>query len=258
MNLSCTQSLWNLVKSSIPEVESEEIKSIIGFQLIEDNESLHRELSTLQNILDEYSQETDILSRKPASLPEPPQMRQRLLSEISFFLDALKVQQPEKRFEDSRNSLLISYVQKTLERPSSVYSFSSSRPSSRSSSTHHLSNLRQLQNDELSSVVRKINIFEIEHVKDTLRCAFQKENHFLLSEIEEVQDSLELEVSHRTWMEQNSEEPPLSDLRSFASTLEKCYLEHQTVLPDSSMGAMKKKKKSVESKRKQARNRSEP
>ncbi|XP_071119821.1 coiled-coil domain-containing protein 24-like isoform X2 [Haliotis cracherodii] len=82
-------SLWQLVEELVSSHEQEEIKRILGESLIDQSIELHEEVSTLMSIWHDYKMETR-QSEPPKPLPEPPQQRERLIQEISFFVANVK------------------------------------------------------------------------------------------------------------------------------------------------------------------------
>ena len=110
--------LWDLVEKSTPEHEREEIKRMLGEDLVDQSIELHEEVifcliiisrdnvlfidfslkvNLLLGIWRDYRDETeDIMSKSSCRLPEPPAARDRLKQEIKFFVESIREKMKEQ------------------------------------------------------------------------------------------------------------------------------------------------------------------
>lgn len=115
------ESLWQFIKSEAEEQELDAIKSRIGASLIETNIDLHNEIDTLLEIWRDYRNDTlSALNQgqtKPYSfMPEPPNIRETIKKEITFFVKQIREQcKTEETFcrqiiNNKHNLNVINYV----------------------------------------------------------------------------------------------------------------------------------------------------
>ncbi len=93
------ESLWHFIKASAEEKELDAIKSRIGESLIETNIDLHNEVDNLLEIWRDFREETSMklnrsshLKNSYSSLPEPPNIRETIKKEITFFVKQMREQ----------------------------------------------------------------------------------------------------------------------------------------------------------------------
>eukprot|EP01135_Chromosphaera_perkinsii_P009623 Nk52_evm73s1810 gene=Nk52_evmTU73s1810 len=249
-------SLWSRVIADVRECEWEEIKSIIGRSLIEENEQMHMEVETLYDIWKEYSEETNGLEidAEQQIFPEPPLMRERLVAEIDFFLKNLGEQKGslagnmQECLKDqcgtNKKKKIISYIlaspEGTLSRPSSSIGRASESSTSRpDSSCSFIGRVGEREEDEdlhklcagIEKMKTNINVFQIDSVKEKLVAAFKEEQTLLLKDIDFIQKCIDDEMMYRTSVENRSlmEKPSLSELREFGTELERQFLDSKVL-----------------------------
>ena len=129
------ESLWQLIKSVAEFRELDSIKSIIGDSLIETNVDLHNEIDSLLEIWRDFRNETCMVLNRTKNahnknlslLPEPPNIRETIKKEISFFVKQMREQyKTEDTFcqqiiNNNHNLNVINYVlNSALDRDSNV------------------------------------------------------------------------------------------------------------------------------------------
>ncbi|XP_041359160.1 coiled-coil domain-containing protein 24-like [Gigantopelta aegis] len=234
-------SLWKLVEQHVPEHEREEVRNLLGESLIDQSLELHEEVDTLLEIWRDYREETDLEIAQPTRLPEPPELRERLVQEISFFTTSIKEKaknqgiDPEKLLS-SHNSEIIEYAQE-ISLPSTERSFSRLQTSRskdgfetpRVGTPDRLSTNSSIS-ESVESMSDKLNMLHFDEVLQHLRSTLQEEVNLLLEDINFLQQCLDDEASFRAGGGLTlTREPTLTELKEERSSLEKELLSGEPV-----------------------------
>ncbi|KAK6180038.1 hypothetical protein SNE40_012259 [Patella caerulea] len=225
-------SLWRLIEEHISPHETQEIRSMLGESLIEQSLELHQEVETLLDIWRSFREESQI-NPKSTKLPEPPEIRERLIQEIVFFVKGVKDKannggvDPEKIIS-KHNSGVINYALQTSRsgsstpRPQTARSDSGRDTPMISSVNDRLNNEADLAS-EVVSMNDKLNFLQFDEVVSSLRDHLQKEIEHLLKDITFLQQCLEDEACFQDGCSSSTmeREPTLSELREERSLLEK-------------------------------------
>ncbi|XP_046340643.1 coiled-coil domain-containing protein 24-like [Haliotis rufescens] len=228
-------SLWQLVEELVSSHEQEEIKRILGESLIDQSIELHEEVSTLMSIWHDYKMETRE-SEPPKPLPEPPQQRERLIQEISFFVANVKDKANSTGIDhehlfSSHNSCVIEYVLETSRHCSNAHLRSpvTDETTSRVISPQNSIPFQDL-GEEMLRMRNKLNYLQLDDVVQHLRLSLQDEIEQLLQDITFLQHQIDDEVSIRmTGRPTIAKEPTLTELKEERAALEKELLTHATV-----------------------------
>eukprot|EP01137_Pigoraptor_chileana_P007439 Opistho-2@53040 len=228
-------SLWAEICRHCPASETEEIRRVVGVSLLEQNSDLHKEVSALLDIWRDIRREIAVgherasSGKGPKRLPEPPLVRERLRSEILFFVENLRERAAESGANaesvlaaTGQDKSLLSYVMMTashesLRRPGtassgrqtplrdlSTPSSAGSRTQSRMSSSSIGTTLSQSGHsasvgaakataDDVSRIAqkKKITMHSIDEIADRLREALSRERELLLGDVAFLHDSIE-------------------------------------------------------------------
>lgn len=235
-------SLWKLVEQHVPGPEQWEVKNMLGENLVDESLQLHAEVWLLTDILKEQENQAELFSPIIAGIPEPPQVRDRLITEISFFVDSIQEKLESHGISSSKilakyNKNVLDYVnhQKTKRdftgssRPSSSLSLSSDgQYNSLSSPSTGRSSQSSSLNEEIQEMSQSLNILQIDEVVHHLRLTLKTEISQLLNDIEVLQIRLS-EIIDLPSSENGSHPskpiPTLSELRQERTMLEKEFLK---------------------------------
>lgn len=247
-----SMSIWQLILTSAPASEHDEMARAIGQKLIDHTETLHAEVTALIEIWRDYREtileEEALLKVKQeekeaakAALPEPPMVREVLKREISFFVESLQAKNAAVP-TDSSSSKIVSYALDrfdTDQRPSSTPGLN--RPStanvggremplrpmsSRSEGHPAVCRSKQLR-EELSDSGGQLSLFTFDGVVNKIREAIADESEALARDSQFLQECLEGEHDHRLQMISETsvgiQEPSILDMRQLRARLEKAY-----------------------------------
>ncbi|XP_067679488.1 coiled-coil domain-containing protein 24-like [Haliotis asinina] len=228
-------SLWKLVEDVVSSHEQAEVKRILGESFVDQSIELHEEVSTLLSILQDYKLETSE-SEPPKVLPEPPQQRERLIQEISFFVENIKAKARSKGIDhehlfSKHNNCVIEYALETSRDCSNAQIRS---PKTEEAATRVITPQNSIQFQDLSEEIQKMrtkmNYLQLDDVVQHLRFTLQDEIEQLLQFITFLQLQLDDEVSIRlTGRPTITEEPTLTELKVERAALEKELLTHDMV-----------------------------
>lgn len=262
------ESLWELIKQNANECELDDIKTAIGETLIDTSIDLHAEVNTLLDIWRDYREETmDNLNHiirvnsGKNLLPEPPDMRERLIKEIHFFVKQMREKSDSKAFcnqltSNKHNLNVINYVLNTVATSPSTFNDESmnlmlndnetsrltpkptQRPVSSMSktgletpcmpSTYRALNNCSKMSTTLEVYENKLNTFHIDEVVGHLREILQEENETLLKDIDFLYECIDKESEYRLQSQQTVKEPSLVELKEERKRLEEDILEDGT------------------------------
>ncbi|XP_046549033.1 coiled-coil domain-containing protein 24-like [Haliotis rubra] len=228
-------SLWQLVEDVVSSHEQGEVKRILGESLVDQSIELHEEVSTLLSILQDYRMETSE-SEPLKVLPEPPQQRERLIQEISFFVENIKAKAKSKGIDHEHlftkhNSCVIDYALETSRDCSNaqIRSPKTEEAATRVTSPQNSIPFQDLS-EEMQRMRNKLNYLQLDDVVQHLRSTLQDEIEQLLQFITFLQLQLDDEVSIRmTGRPTITEEPTLTELKVERAALEKELLTHDMV-----------------------------
>eukprot|EP00164_Ancoracysta_twista_P002721 GFYU01003623.1.p2 GENE.GFYU01003623.1~~GFYU01003623.1.p2 ORF type:complete len:437 (+),score=141.46 GFYU01003623.1:106-1416(+) len=247
-----TASLWEEIKERLPAVEHEEVKKIIGTQLIEKNEELRAEVKSWMDILKDFQAMTEHAAKAIAARPKLLDSGSRSLveSEVKIFIDTLnrrmgrRNQSVENLLNTPKEKAVYEYVTKggpaplqpvprehsvvaenrVLTRPGTASSNGSrgSRNhthSSRPDSASTLSSSRSRVEGLVDVIEDQLNVLEIDHVVNDIRNVLREEEKSLLEDVEYLQRLLDEEDEVN--LEVSKPPPTVSEIREFGTKLEK-------------------------------------
>ncbi|CAE1316843.1 unnamed protein product [Acanthosepion pharaonis] len=227
-------SLWRLVEQHVPGPERWEVKSMLGANLVDESQQLHDEVLLLTDILKEYENQEEEILPLATRIPEPPQVREILIKEISFFVDSIQEKvgsqgNSSKKVLARCNKNVLDYVsqQKTKIVSRDVCGNSRASSSLSLSSDGRLS-MNSISSDEIQEMSHSLNILQIDDVVQHLRSTLQTEISQLLRDVETLQNSLSERIdltSPESYRNPNKSIPTLSELRQERTMLEKELLK---------------------------------
>ncbi|KAI6657598.1 hypothetical protein LOD99_341 [Oopsacas minuta] len=221
-------STWGLVVEQCPISELQEVKDMLGCDVIDLLTELQSERQALREIADQLADEMDIITAVSKALPEPPDLRERLLKEIRFFIDGLRARKanpllPGRSDEDIEERGVIQYVmcETDYTRQDSSELSCKLRSVSRNSSSLHSTLSPDLIPSSLSRLSSGLASSTSSHLFDSAHLIREA----LLDDINEVQQDIAslnnmLEIS----IEPQVEVPTLLALRKMSRKLEQEYL----------------------------------
>ncbi|XP_059151742.1 coiled-coil domain-containing protein 24-like [Physella acuta] len=224
-------SLWQLVEQNVQVHERDEIKEMLGSSLVEQSLELHQEISMLLEIWRDMRDEQNDLTHSPTTLPEPPNLRDRLVQEICFFVENVKEKAKQKGIDPQHilkkhNPEILGYATE-MTRPGSSLSKTSRSSDGRETPMVPISTHRQSLADELTgeveSVNKQLNYLDFHQVCLSLRRTLEQEIDQLIEDIQFLHTCLDTEVDIRDCVTPRlaSREPTLTELREERSLLEK-------------------------------------
>ncbi|KAG6614313.1 Targeting complex (TRAPP) subunit [Phytophthora cinnamomi] len=262
--------LWDELKLNVRASEEGELRSAIGSHLIEGNEDLRQELAVLVEILTEFQQQNDdirdALARRP-HIPEPPG-RPLLIEKLKLLAADMHGPSRQVAIRSAKDSEVLDYVLSTSDtfnpssyqapmtpkmegvsprsisndpvdgvalRPGTATGWrpttsGSQRPVSRGSTISVSSIAAVLDSPE---VHHRLNLDEIDAIKEDLREALNDEHQLLLEDIDFIQGCLEMEKDliddDRRKVTAVKPPPSLSDLHDLRKTLEKTLEDQEAV-----------------------------
>eukprot|EP00040_Diaphanoeca_grandis_P016262 m.83841 g.83841 ORF g.83841 m.83841 type:complete len:397 (+) comp25678_c0_seq1:179-1369(+) len=237
-----SKSAWQILTESIPKSEHEEIKRIIGEELVDEAEILHAEVVSLLDIWQDYRTRTEsdletIQTPSLAPLPEPPMVRDHLKQEIRFFLESLKKKGATIKRSTNASSGATSIIDYVLEkeRPNSNPNVSTRPSTPRFDGRRPASCPRsKLTHTEVAALEEKLSIFNLGDATGKIRTAIRCECEALLKDAEFLQECLEGEHDYRSSLmpqTQQQRAPSLAELRGFRARLESKYFSQPTSSP---------------------------
>ncbi|KUF88861.1 hypothetical protein AM587_10010836 [Phytophthora nicotianae] len=193
--------LWDELKLNVRPLEEEELRSAVGSPLIEGNEELRQELAVLVEILTEFQQQNDdirdALAKRP-HIPEPPG-RPLLIEKLKLLAADMLDHARITTIQSSKEAEVLDYVLSTTD---------TSNPYNYRAPMH-----------------RRLNLDEIDGIKEDLQGALNEERLLLLEDIDFIQGCLEMEKDliddDRRKVAVAKPPPSLSDLHELRKTLEK-------------------------------------
>ncbi|ETI42474.1 hypothetical protein, variant 1 [Phytophthora nicotianae CJ01A1] len=254
--------LWDELKLNVRPLEEEELRSAVGSPLIEGNEELRQELAVLVEILTEFQQQNDdirdALAKRP-HIPEPPG-RPLLIEKLKLLAADMLDHARITTIQSSKEAEVLDYVLSTTDtsnpynyrapvtpkmenvssrplsggradgialRPGTANSrrpvtCNSQRSVSRGSTISVSSTTVMFDSPEMH---RRLNLDEIDGIKEDLQGALNEERLLLLEDIDFIQGCLEMEKDliddDRRKVAVAKPPPSLSDLHELRKTLEK-------------------------------------
>ncbi|KAG6614008.1 Targeting complex (TRAPP) subunit [Phytophthora cinnamomi] len=214
--------LWDELKLNVRASEEGELRSAIGSHLIEGNEDLRQELAVLVEILTEFQQQNDdirdALARRP-HIPEPPG-RPLLIEKLKLLAADMHGPSRQVAIRSAKDSEVLDYVLST-------------------SDTFNPSSYQAPMTPKMEAVLdspevhHRLNLDEIDAIKEDLREALNDEHQLLLEDIDFIQGCLEMEKDliddDRRKVTAVKPPPSLSDLHDLRKTLEKTLEDQEAV-----------------------------
>jgi len=233
-------SLWKLVEQYVCPQQNEEVKCLLGLSLVEQSLDLHGEVEMLLDIWREMKDEDENSATLRRGLPEPPNIRERLIQEIVFFVDNVKEKAVRKGIDPEQilrqhNTSVLDYAQEQ-SRPGSSAGYSSRNSDGRQTpmmvmSPERLNSANELQ-DGIEAVNAQLNYLDFDQVCENLRKTLEEEVCQLLEDIQFLQGCLDSQADVRDCITPRiSREPTLTELKVERSQLEKSLLSSDVVAP---------------------------
>ncbi|GFN90775.1 coiled-coil domain-containing protein 24-like [Plakobranchus ocellatus] len=224
-------SLWRLVEQHVDPHEQDELKDMLGISLVEQSLELHDEIDMLLEIWRDIREETNDNLVAQSTLPEPPNLRDRLVQEICFFVDNVKDQAKRKGIDPEHilkghNSDILDYAADRA-RPESARSRASRSSDGRETPMAVLSperlDLAYSMTDQVDAVNKQLNFMDFGEVCLSLRSYLEKEVEQLLEDVQFLQTCLDEAADSRDCPTPalTSREPTLTELKEERSLLEK-------------------------------------
>ncbi|ESP03339.1 hypothetical protein LOTGIDRAFT_237762 [Lottia gigantea] len=231
------ESLWRLIEDHISPHENEEIRRMLGESLIEQSIDLHQEVEMLLDIWRSVREESES-KVKPVELPEPPEIRDRLIKEILFFINGVKEKAALNGFDPEKvvsghNKDVISYALKTqgtTSRPGTPRSTDSGRETPLIPSDKRLYEETEVKRDVIS-MNDKLNFLQFDQVVESLRSHLEKEVEQLLLDTQYIQQCIDTESAFPGTGDSIEREPTLTELKEERSLLEKELIPDIQVKP---------------------------
>lgn len=228
---------WDLVMGQCPASELQEVKEVLGDDVIDHLTELQAERQALREIADELADQLDSTTASIKALPEPPEIRERLLKEIRFFVESLRARKSSHPIPDPLSPGVGMAECEVLEEGTVAQYVMCETDSSRQGSSELSSRLRSVS--RTSSSIRSLLTPEgVPGAVSRLSSCVTDSNssHFLdsacmirealLDDINEVQqDMYSLQNVLEVSMEPQTEIPTISALRKLSSKLEREYLD---------------------------------
>lgn len=258
-----SESLWSIIKQNVNESELDAIKSAIGESLIDTTLELHNEIETLLEIWRDYREETtqninkvrNSISNK-ALLPEPPDMRERLIKEITFFVKQMRLEKAENEAQFQRqlinNNHNLEIIHYALNNTPEFADTSQLNTRTKTSLTRPLSSLSSRSgletpimsnrlksekstystkiNESLENFETKLNCIQIDEIVESLRDKFEDEKQNLLKDIEFLYECIDKESEYRDDVKRGIKEPTINELKEERKKLENDLLSNGTSL----------------------------
>ncbi|PRP87002.1 hypothetical protein PROFUN_04984 [Planoprotostelium fungivorum] len=228
------QLLWNEIEPYLAPSEVDEIRLIIGNAILDENETLYTEVVALLEIWNGYKRkmESANANASPVSLGDSKD-RMLLERKISILIDEIKKKCQHQGIslentllvETPREKNIVDYVTRNAPvRPRSA----STNISSQSVNTPIDPRTPSMspRNLDITRISPRLNVVQIEEVKDQIIAAVLEEKRLLLSDIEFLQKCLEDEWLWNASSTKTTEAPSYKDLKEFSTKLEKSYLSN--------------------------------
>lgn len=253
-------SLWSLIEAHVNPCELDTIKDTIGASLVDQSLELHQEVLTLLDIWRDFRLETDYSDRGPSlsptssskSLPEPPDVRERLVKEIKFLVKEMRemegAQFHKNLTANQHNLSVINYVlnEKLCDSDTlgATHRSKSARPGTSMSKfgtetpmvppQSHRCHLSEVD-ATLETVEEKLNSFEIDEIVDKLRQRLSGEVYTLLKDIDFLYECIDRESEYRADSARVAtvvgKEPTLGELKEERKRLETSLLSKSASTP---------------------------
>lgn len=234
-------SLWRLVEQYVCIHEQEEVKNMLGLSLVEQSLDSHNEIDMLLDIWREMKDDEENQATSRRGLPEPPNVRERLIQEIVFFVDNVKEKAKKKGLNPDlilkqHNTSVLDYAQ-DQSRPGSSLGRSSRISDGRETpmmmmSPERLDIVSNLS-DGIEAMNNQLNYLDFDSVCKNLRKTLEDEVEQLLKDIDFLHDCLNSQAEIRDCVTPRalSREPTLTELREERTILEKELLTSDTIGP---------------------------
>jgi len=243
--------LYTTICEHAPPVEHEEIKRVLGREVVEENELLLQEYRSLLEIAEEFEYETDAIHAKHQEaqkllIPD----RNRLLHNIKFFLDNInRAATPTGRprtgplpvASTPREQAVVDYVAAELELPSSPTSrlpgspvmpvAGSLRPRSASTSSSGRNGRPLTAPGGSSAAAAKVRALDMESTKGELRQIVQGEHDTLMQQVELARLRIEDAAEFRLRVVE-APMPSVKEIKDFQHKLENMSMAPQHSLLD--------------------------
>jgi len=177
-------SVWELIKSIVPNEELPIIQSAIGESLVESCIDLKNEIEVLLQILKDVncSKEFIFSNKLKNTLPESPRMKEMLKMEIKMLAENLNFKSNNQYSSLSESNIkTIEYISENIasDRPLTPARLQENSGASSSSPV------------KLKDVKRNINVCDVDRVLQILRDSILKECNTLEQDIKFLQESIE-------------------------------------------------------------------
>lgn len=240
--------LWEVISDQIPVQEKDEIKSILGMKLIQDNEDMKREIEALLEIVSVLQADNDGKERKLSQITSlsltNSAERQLVEQEIQMLVQNIKYQGEdngtngteylEKKMSVAatpREQTLLTYVT-TGARPSSATTRpKTARPKSRPGTSKSLP--AATREAEVADVQPYLSVFKVDGVLNRVREMLQEEQNDFKADIEYLQNCMEDETTFGAQVENDPSSvlqgdiPSTKELREYSSKLKATWLQEE-------------------------------
>ncbi|UJR27009.1 hypothetical protein I4U23_008314 [Adineta vaga] len=241
-------STWKILLTNLNPAERDYVKFYLGQVLIEQCEEIEGEIDSLLDIWRDYRNET-VADCNDSSLPtlaEPPVLRERLTTEIEFFVKHIHEQCANddqilrRRLSSGHNWNAINYAlvtgtgddeRRIRERPVSARDRQGREtpilvipePSANIDETKNINPLspRSLSNIDVDSVRNKLEDFTFDDMIQRLRQTIQDDIKTLEFHVTYLHQKLEEEADYRSKTRGLLREPTLGELKDERNRLEK-------------------------------------
>lgn len=233
-------TLWSRISKQLRPSEVENARAALGSSVVQRNEELARECEGLFRVWGDFRQSSDgelraaAPSPSPSSrLPEPPNQREWLLSQIKFHIE---------NFRSAAKEAGVGSVEELLPletpRDRAVFRYATKKPApARPASAPgpqddpHLIDTRQCSSARIA--LPKANLARMlsdPALVEELRRALEDEHQVLLGDAEFLRLCIEQETSwHRHAIKEakkaTADEPAIGEMREWNAKLEKAWLE---------------------------------
>eukprot|EP01116_Phalansterium_solitarium_P018193 TRINITY_DN4734_c0_g1_i2.p1 TRINITY_DN4734_c0_g1~~TRINITY_DN4734_c0_g1_i2.p1 ORF type:complete len:403 (-),score=91.59 TRINITY_DN4734_c0_g1_i2:354-1562(-) len=256
--------IWDTVKEHLNPSEIDEIKAIIGAQLIDDNETVQIEIQSLIEIWNDFrktvDEKLDSIAKPRSALPEPPG-RELLERKIMIMINRLEqksairgkqIDMDVVPTETPREKEIVDYISIRKQQPTRPKSASprDGRPATASPRDPVTGKPLSLPPDvqapldtrpapltprssgatiSIDKIRSKLNVYDVESIKDQLQEALREEHTMLVDDAAYLQKCLDDEMLYQREAESYAKKmstrtPALQELQEFGTKLEKKLL----------------------------------
>mmetsp|Transcript_28162 Transcript_28162/g.41573 ORF Transcript_28162/g.41573 Transcript_28162/m.41573 type:complete len:356 (+) Transcript_28162:456-1523(+) len=247
----CRDSLWHTIRTYLPEVEAEEVRVAVGYDIIDKDLRLGEELSNLVDILTDLQQRSEkqlkVWKRKANAAGSGRDQgdwdRQVIERQIREMLK--KVNKDGREILRRENTKLCLYFDIELkatavhvdddtaqniktEKSANVFMEHNTSPFAEEEKfDHQTDDSRILVESLLLSFDGKLDVFEIDHIVPTLRSVFREEETRHYKEIDLLRLRIEKENVKLELMNIKTDRPSMEELRIVRNKLEEAMRQKE-------------------------------